>query len=165
MARLKLWYTARCTSFVAAQHAPEGRRRTGEAGDAAHDAADETDGRVGEGTARLYRVGVAEKEHRRRVDEEDDADHEPEDRLVDVLEKDDTEGDAEEAGEHERQHPPEVEERRTAPIDRSCPSSEPKTIIGPASCGATTQAQMPLATSPKAKPERPCTNLPPPRRG
>ena len=46
---------------------------------------------------------------------------------------------------------------RTEWIDSSCPTSEPNTTMGPASCGLTDHAQIPIAANPKAKPESPCT--------
>src|SRR3954463_1880482 len=48
--------------------------------------------------------------------------------------------------------------RRTEPSDSNCPTMAPNTTIGPMSCGSIDQAQMLIATRPKAKPDRPCTN-------
>ncbi|KAI5931834.1 putative protein FAM10A5 [Manis javanica] len=53
--------------------------------------------------------------------------------------------------------------RRTVMADSTWPSSEPKTVSTAASRGSSTQAQNDMATMPKAKPDRPCTNPPPPR--
>ncbi len=48
--------------------------------------------------------------------------------------------------------------RRTVMADSTWPSSEPKTVSTAASRGSSTQAQNDMATMPKAKPDRPCTN-------
>src|SRR5439155_3232086 len=48
--------------------------------------------------------------------------------------------------------------RRTEPSESSWPTMAPNTTIGPMSCGSIDHAQMLIATRPKAKPDRPCTN-------
>ena len=45
--------------------------------------------------------------------------------------------------------------RRTVCRDKSWPSKDPNTTSEPASAGSRVQAQMPSATRPKAKPDKP----------
>ena len=47
--------------------------------------------------------------------------------------------------------------RRTVTAAMICPTSAPKVASTAASFGSTVQAQNDIATSPKAKPDRPCT--------
>ena len=138
----------------AAQRAPQGRRRTGQPAEPAHDPADRADRAVGNGAAVMDARQLADAQHDRAPDRQEGADDRLEDGLIDMGQQGGAERHAENAAEDEGQ-------RRTSKLPRSEPTvstwpiSEPKTTIGAASCGAIAQTQKAIAVSPKAKPDSP----------
>src|SRR5207248_1638285 len=93
----------------AAQRAPQSRGRSGQTAQPTHDAADPADDAVRPATAAAYPRQVAQQQHRRTPDQQDDADRKLEPERIDQAQQCDAERDPDHTADDEGQHAPGLE--------------------------------------------------------